>query len=132
MGNEERQQEEMSTAPVIMAQEQAAIKSQFEMALVRPRNELDIVKSIEEIVLASEELAVECFYHLPPRGGKEIDLGASVRLAEIFMSKWRNLNVGTRLVDVGQTHVIVQGIAHDIETNTRYMADVTRQITGLK
>lgn len=76
----------------------------------------------------SVEIAESCIYSLP-RGGKMIT-GPSVRLAEICASAYGNLQIGARVVDTEEKHVVAQGAAWDMERNLRCTIEVKRRITG--
>lgn len=80
------------------------------------------------------ETAEGCFYKLP-RGGKTIE-GPSVRLAEIAITCYGNIMVGSRVVEVVTTgdnpHVTIQATAHDLEHNVRVLIEKRRRITKKK
>jgi len=84
----------------------------------------DQMKSLATI---DEETAVECTFSLP-RGGKMIE-GPSIRLAEIIAQYWPNVRVSTRVVEVGQAHLVAEGIFHDLENNVAQSVRVSRRIT---
>jgi hypothetical protein len=73
------------------------------------------------------EFAAMCHYALP-RAGKIIE-GPSVRFAECLASSWGNLTVGARVAEEQANHVVAQGVAHDLQTNSRYQFEVKRRIT---
>jgi len=74
-----------------------------------------------------EETAQACLYALP-RGGKTIQ-GRSVRLAEIVMASYGNIRSGARIIETTQTHVVAQGVCHDLERNVYQSVEVRRRIT---
>lgn len=107
---------------------QIATAHRFPRALSRVRQEM------MSFATADEETAQACFYSLP-RGGKNIE-GPSVRLAEIAVSTYGNLRVGTRIiatVTAGENpHVLVEAIAHDLERNTCVRVEKRRRILPKK
>lgn len=66
---------------------------------------------------------------LKKRVRKDI-VGPSIRLAEIVASTYRNIHCGSRPIDVGEQTVTVQGVAWDLENNTRVTVEVSRGIVG--
>lgn len=81
-----------------------------------------------------QETAESCFYTLP-RGGKNIQ-GPSVRLAEIAVSCFGNLRVGSRVIttvtDGPNPHVVIQSVCHDLEKNVAVTMEKRRRITKKK
>jgi len=83
----------------------------------------------QAIALATgdQDTAAACLYAVP-REGKMIE-GRSVRLAEIMAASWGNLRICSRVIGADQTHITVEGLAHDLENNVAYSAQVKRRIT---
>lgn len=113
---------------------EAINRAEFDMQISTAKRfprEISRVKS-EIISFASldEETAESCFYSLP-RGGKNIQ-GPSVRLAEIAVSCYGNLRVGTRIVDTVTTgdnpHVVVQAVCSDLQKNVAVCIEKRRRI----
>lgn len=112
---------------VLEAINRTEIDMQIATAKRYPRNVQDVLNRIRESATEDASVAQECFYHLPPRGGKSID-GLSVRMAEIMAGAWGNLRVQTRIVGNDGKTVTAQGICHDLETNTAISVEVKRSI----
>lgn len=74
------------------------------------------------------EIAESCLYTLPSRGQGPIE-GRSVRLAEILASAWGNIRVSSRITEMGENFVTVEGIAHDLEKNYAAKTETKRRIT---
>ena len=74
----------------------------------------------------SPEVAASCLYAVP-RAGKMIE-GKSARLAEICLSAWGNARCASRIIEIGEEAVTVQGVCHDLERNISITADVRRPI----
>jgi len=74
-----------------------------------------------------EETAASCLYALP-RGGKTIE-GRSTRLAEIVASAFGNIRSASRIVEIGETHIVAEGVCHDLENNVAVSCQVRRRIT---
>lgn len=92
-----------------------------------PRDMERAVKQTTALVTSTPEFAGLCVYAIP-RGGKIIE-GPSVRFAECLAHSWGNLTVGARVAEEQAQHVVAQGVAHDLESNTRYSFEVKRRIT---
>lgn len=118
----------------IEAIQRAEVDLQIATAKRYPR-QLSIAKqSMTSFATLDEETAQACFYKLP-RGGKNIE-GPSVRLAEIAVSCYGNLRVGSRIISTTTSgdnpHVVVQSVAHDLEKNTAVTIEKRRRITKKK
>lgn len=112
-------------------------KSEIEMQLAaaerRPRVVSQFLDEVRSIACVSEKVAESAFYRLKRRDKDGADVfieGPSVRLAEIVASRYRNLRVGGRVVEINATHVVAEGICHDLETNTSVQTETRRRITG--
>lgn len=68
---------------------------------------------------------------LKKRVKKDI-VGPSIRLAEIVAHTYQNIHVGSRPIEVGDITVTSQGVAWDLENNSRVTVEVSRGITGYK
>ena len=118
----------------IESQERALIDVQIATAKRYPRNIAAVKKSMLSFATLDQETAESCFYTLP-RGGKNIQ-GASVRLAEIAVSCYGNLRVGSRIIETvtggDSPHVTVQSICHDLEQNIAVTIEKRRRIVAKK
>lgn len=114
--------------------ERAQIDMQIATAKRYPRNVARARDAITAMATMDEDTATACFYTLP-RGGKSIQ-GPSVRLAEIALACYGNLRAGSRIVSsttTGDTpHVVVQSVAHDLESNVAVTIEKRRRITPRK
>lgn len=104
------------------------VEAQLDAAHKYPRSFAKFRQSAITMATSSREVAESCMYALP-RGGKSIT-GPSIRLAEICASAWGNLHLGARVVEVTDTEVVAQGVAWDLQTNTRITGEARRRITG--
>jgi len=91
-----------------------------------PRSVAEFQRQARELACLNEDVAKECFYHLPR--GKGIE-GPSIRLAEIVAYAWGNLRVGARIIEETNAYVTAQGVCHDLERNVSGSAEVRRRIT---
>jgi hypothetical protein len=104
------------------------VESQLDAAHKYPRSIKRVLAEATSIATLTEDIAARCIYTVP-RGGKSL-VGPSVRLAEIMMSAWGNMQVGARVVDATDTEVIAQGVAWDMEKNIRIVVEQRRSIVG--
>lgn len=95
-----------------------------------PRKLHEVKQAMLGFATLDQETAEGCFYTLP-RGGKTIE-GPSVRLAEIAVSCYGNLQAGARIIAVvpsGEApHVVVQAVAKDLEKNITISVEKRRRI----
>lgn len=80
-----------------------------------------------ELATMTRDIAESCMYAVP-REGKMID-GPSVRMAEICASAYGNLHIASRVLDEGETSVVAQGVAWDLQKNVRISVETRRRIT---
>jgi hypothetical protein len=104
------------------------VEAQLDAAHKYPRSLARFRQEATTMATLSRDVAESCMYALP-RAGKSIT-GPSVRLAEIVASAWGNLHLGSRVVEVTETEVVAQGVAWDLQTNTRITIEARRKITG--
>lgn len=91
-----------------------------------PRDVQVSLQKARQLATLDEETAEECHYSFP-RAGKNIE-GPSVRLAEIVASTWGNLRVGSRVIEIGEREVVVEGACIDLENNVAVAKEVRRKI----
>lgn len=103
------------------------IDSQIATAKKYPRSLKRFMDSALQMATLNETVAASCIYGLP-RGGKIIE-GASSRFAEIILNAWGNAKVAARVINQTNKIVEVQGICHDLESNTAISVIVTQRIT---
>ena len=107
--------------------ERASIDIQIATAKRYPRSMEQFYKRAESMVTMDEATAASCIYRRPvgKEGGKmKFAEGESVRLAEIVASSFGNIRVAGRITEMDPRFVKAQGVAHDLETNTAYTAEV--------
>ncbi len=112
---------------------EAGIDSQVATAHRYPRDPQKAVANVRAMATMDEDVAASCFYRIERRSkdGKVNAIeGPSIRLAELFATSWGNLRVATRIVEVGEKSVIVEAMAHDLESNLASMATKSRSIVG--
>jgi hypothetical protein len=102
------------------------IDSQIATAKRYPRSIKRFMDSALQMATLNEGVASSCIYGLP-RGGKIIE-GASSRFAEIILNAWGNAKVAARVISQTNKFVEVQGMCHDLETNTAISVVVTQRI----
>ena len=73
-----------------------------------------------------EQTAASMTYALP-RDGKEVT-GPSIRLAELAVSSWGNIQAAARIVSEDDKTVVAEGACHDLQTNVRVMAQASVSI----
>jgi hypothetical protein len=91
-----------------------------------PRSIRQFMIDAESMAAISEDMAASCFYSVP-RAGKTIT-GPSVRLAEICMSAWGHLDAGTRVKEIADKYVVVEGFAWDMQKNNKVRQEIRRGI----
>ncbi len=114
--------------------QRAEVDVQISTARKYPRQLPAVKQKMLAFATLDQETAESCFYSLP-RGGKNI-VGPSVRLAEIAVACYGNLRAGSRIIesvtDGPNPHVVVQAVAHDLESNTAITVEKRRRITKKK
>lgn len=109
------------------------VRAEFDVAIATakrfPRSLDSFLKRAEGMATVSVDVAAACEYTLPRKkqNGEKIQ-GPSIRLAEIVAAQYGNLRIGARIIEEGETHVVAQGIAHDLESNVSYTSEVRRGI----
>lgn len=100
----------------------AEIRTQRELALSRPRNELAIFEAaIKELEIAPE-FAEDAYYSIPysvERGSEEKTLieGLSVKSSRAVGRRWGNCATASRIISEDGDAVTVEGIFADFESN---------------
>lgn len=106
--------------------EKASVDIQVATAQRYKRSITRFKQEVKDLVSMDESTALSCTYAVP-RGGKSI-VGPSVRFAEIVASCWGHMRIGGRVVEETQTHVVVQGVAHDLQRNVLTQVEVRRKV----
>lgn len=126
--NETQHVEAVAVTPNALEQmERANIDIQIATALAHPRSMAKFYERATAMVTFDETTAASCLYRRPV--GKEGGVmkyaeGESVRLAEIVASSYGNIRVAGMIIEMTPRYVKAQGVAHDLETNTAYKAEV--------
>ena len=111
----------MSSEHALLDLERASIDMQIATAHQFPRSLAKFKENALALVTLDEETAASCLYRRPvgrDRDGNETYAeGMSIRMAEIVAGCYGNLRVGTRTIESTPRYVVVQGVAHDLETN---------------
>jgi len=106
---------------VIGQLERASIDMQVATAKQYPRDLARFQKNAIAIATIDEDTAASCLYNRPvgkDRFGKDTFAeGMSIRMAEIVAACYGNIRVGTRILESTPRYVLVQGVAHDLESN---------------
>jgi len=122
-----------SMGNVLSIIEKATLDTQITTAKSYPRNISGCLKESIALAILSKEIAESCIYALPQKNnfGKDIFiLGPSIRLAEIALTCWGNLRVGSRPVQNDGKTVIAEGVAWDLEKNVGITIQVSKSIVG--
>lgn len=106
------------------------IDQQMAYARKYPRSLTYFTKEVRGLVTLDPATAGSCIYAVP-RAGKTIE-GASIRFAEMVNYAWANTRVGTRIADIGDEFVTVEGLFFDLEKNSAVKSEVLRRITNRK
>lgn len=114
MNNMDKVEEIQPTA--LMQLEKASIDMQVATAHQFPRSVAQFQRRAIDMATLDDETAESCLYKRPVGGGKMAE-GKSVRMAEIVGASYGNLRVAARIIEQSERQVIVQGVAHDLESN---------------
>ena len=124
---------EVLSSTALEAQTHAEIDVAIATAHRFPRSLKRFQSDVRTMATFDQATAASCFYKLPRKnedGSTKIIEGPSIRFAEIVGASYGNLQYGARITEIGETHVVAQGLCHDLERNVRFMAEVRRRITG--
>lgn len=116
---------------------QIEIDTQIATAKQYPRDFKVIKQNILEVATQDRETAQQCFYSLP-RNQRQDDgsykqvfiEGESIRLAEIVLAFWGNIQTGTRIVEINKLMktITVQAVVWDLERNVKTSEEITKSI----
>jgi len=106
------------------------VMMQLDAAHKYPRKIPVFLENAIALCTMSEVTAKSCIYALPRyENGVQKDIkGPSIRLAEMAANNWRNLRLGSRIIDVAEKDITAQGISWDLETNNQVSVEVKRGI----
>jgi len=106
---------------LVESQTRAEIDMQISTAHRFPR---DLQKSKDTaltLATSSPKIAQKMFYTLPRydsnSGQNKHEIGPSIRMAELIASTWGNIRIQSYIVEVNDTEVVAEGVAHDLESN---------------
>lgn len=129
--NDMLQSKTNETHEVISVSQHAELDVQITTAKAYPRNVKNSIDEARNMALINEETAEACFYCLPPRKGSDKNIeGKSIRLAEIMVSAWGNIHAATRILGIEGDYIIAEGVAWDLEKNTKIAKQVKRKIVS--
>ena len=105
-------------------------ESQQKMAILKPRNEKQILESTLEELQDNPEYAQTYYYVIPyskSKGSSEtVDVtGLSIGAAMALLRRWGNCSTGARVVSDMDDRVTVEGVCIDYETNLRVLNQVS-------
>lgn len=123
---------EIVTGQSLSNQIKAENESQVDIAKRYPRDLMLVKKNVLIQATCDVETAASCFYAKPVDNKGTMAEGPSIRLAEILAASYQNIRYGTRVIEMDDKWVTVQGIAYDMENNVGYTADVKRSIWSKK
>jgi len=119
-------------SPALEAITKSEVLMQLDAAHKYPRNIALFMKNTTTLVTLSKATAQSCIYALPrmDKGEKKFITGPSIRLAEMAASSWKNLHLGSRIIDTGRLDVTAQGVSWDLESNNRISVEIKRGIVS--
>lgn len=112
--------------------QRAETESQIDIAKRYPRDLQAIKKKVLQYATCDEETAKSCFYSKPVDNQGAMATGPSIRLAEIVAASFTNIRYGSRVIEIADRWVKVQGTAIDMENNIAYTVEVQRSIYSEK
>lgn len=116
-----------STVAVMRRADLDAVQDQ---ARKHPRVLSAVLAELEQVCTLNQRTAEACLYSLP-RGGKKIT-GPSVRFAELVAYAWGSIRVSSTIVAVEDNAVVVNGVAHDLQTNRVIEVQIRRLVQKKK
>lgn len=134
--NQNQEQQQTSEQPDIVQNSAQIVKAETENAVDiakrYPRNLQSVKNKVRMYAACDFNTAMSCFYKKPVDNQGTMAEGPSIRLAEIIANAYENIKYGSRVVDIEERFVTVQGVAHDLENNIFYTAEVKRSIWSTK
>jgi hypothetical protein len=110
----------------------AETENQIAIAKRFPREVAQIKKKFLSYAICDQETAASMFYKKPVDNKGTFATGPSIRMAEIAANTYQNIKYGSRVVNIEEKWVTVQGIAIDLENNLSYTSEVKRSIWSEK
>jgi len=112
----------------VLQMNKAEMENAIDVAKRYPRDVRLIKAKVLTLATCDETTAKGCFFAKPVDNKGTIATGPSIRLAEIIAASYSNIKYGSRIIDIGEKFVRVQGMAIDLESNLSYTSEVTRSI----
>jgi len=112
--------------------ERAAVDIQITTAKKYPRNILAVRKAMMDMATIDAETSSNAFYTLRRKnkdGTFKTIQGPSVRMSEIAMSCYGNMQAGVRIVGNDGKVITAQGVCFDMEKNIRIIMEIQVRIT---
>lgn len=128
-GEEQKHQPEIGALSQI---EKAQVDVQISTAKRYPRTLSKVKQDMLSMATLDQETAMACFYTLRRKekdGGTKLIQGPSIRLAEIAISCYGNIQAGARVISNDGKFIVAQGVCFDMEKNVRITMEVSRRIT---
>jgi hypothetical protein len=107
---------EMQQQSVDAARVSSEVQAMILMARSRPRDYLDIKRAIRA-ACSRPRLAEKATYNYP-RGGTNVT-GPSIRLMEMLVGAFQNVDSGWRVLEIVENRVRVESYAWDLENNVK-------------
>ena len=119
---------QVDATPISLVESQTRAEFDIQIATARkfPRNIEKAKSNAMTMANSSPSVAAKMFFNLPRYdndSGKNKSIpGPSIRLAELCMSLWGNIRTSSYIVEINDTEVVAEGIAHDLESNAAVKA----------
>lgn len=113
---------------VLTAITRGEIAERVETARRFPRSLKKFIGNSMSMVTVDQDAALSCAYAVKRADGLQV--GPSIRFAEIVRCNWGNNLVSTQVIDQSGDFVIVRGSWYDMEENSGLSVDVSRSIVG--
>lgn len=119
-------------SPALEAITKSEVLMQLDAAHKYPRSIARFMENTTTLCTLTKATAQSCIYSIPrmENGQKKFITGPSIRLAEMSASSWKNLHLGSRIIDTGAVDVTAQGISWDLESNNRISVEIKRGIVS--
>lgn len=119
-------------SPALEAITKSEVLMQLDAAHKYPRNIALFMENTTTLVTLTKATAQSCIYAIPrmEKGKEKFISGPSIRLAEMAASSWKNLHLGSRIIDTGRVDVTAQGVSWDLESNNRISVEIKRGIVS--
>lgn len=93
-----------------------------------PREVARVKKNFLAYATCDQETAASMFYKKPVDDKGTMATGPSIRMAEIAANTYQNIKYGSRVINIEEKWVTVQGIAIDLENNLSYTSEIKKSI----